>query len=74
MQRWEELAYAREDGGLMKLVSQVCKKMKIDQPLEKIAEDLVEEVSVIEPIYHAAKSFAPDYDVEAVFKQISSNN
>ena len=79
MQRWEELAYAREDGiaegeikgDYMRLVSQICKKMKMNQSLEKIAEDLVEEVSVIEPIYNMAKNYAPDYDPKEVFKQMS---
>ena len=75
MQRWEELAYAREDGITagehMRLVSQVCKKMKMNQTLEKIAEDLVEEVSAIEPIYNTAKNYAPDYDPEEVFKQMT---
>ena len=39
MQRWEELAYAREDGIAegehMRLVSQICKKMKMNQSLER---------------------------------------
>lgn len=57
-------------GNLQKLVTQVCKKRKLGQPLEKIAEDLVEEVSVIEPIYKAAENFAPEYDEKLVFEQI----
>lgn len=79
MQRWEELAYAREDGiaegkaegEYMRLVSLICKKMKRNQSLEKIAEDLVEEVSVIEPIYNMVKNYSLDYDPEEVFKQMS---
>lgn len=57
-------------GNLQKLVTQVCKKRKLGQPLEKIAEDLVEEVSVIEPIYKAAENFAPEYDATLVYEQI----
>lgn len=57
-------------GNLQKLVTQVCKKRKLGQSLEKIAEDLVEEVSVIEPIYKAAENFAPEYDEKLVFEQI----
>lgn len=40
----------------------------------QIAKDLVEEVSVIELIYHAAEKFAPEYAPDAVFQQIVSNN
>lgn len=48
--------------------------MKMNQSLEKIAEDLVEEVSVIEPLYRAAEKFAPDYDPDKVFEQIKTEN
>lgn len=57
-------------GNLQKLVTQVCKKRKLGQSLEKIAEDLVEEVSVIKPIYKTAEKFAPEYDAKLVFEQI----
>lgn len=57
-------------GDLKRLVSLVCKKMKMNQSLEKIAEDLFEEIPVIEPLYRAAKKFAPEYDPESVFEEI----
>lgn len=57
-------------GNLQRLVTQICKKIKLSQPLDKIAEDLVEEFSVIEPIYNAAKQFSPDYDPEAVLEEL----
>lgn len=76
MQRWEELAYAREDGeiagALKRLIAQVCKKMKKNKTLEAIAEELEEEISVIEPIYNTAKDFAPEYDLELVFERINA--
>lgn len=59
-----------EEGDLKRLVSLVCKKMKMNQSLEKIAEDLIEEIPVIEPLYRAAKKFAPEYDPESVFEEI----
>lgn len=61
----------RAEGKAEELVTRVCKKMKLGQPLEKIAEDLVEEVSVIEPIYRAAEQFAPEYDPEIVLQKLS---
>lgn len=63
-----------EEGDLRRLVTQICKKMKMDQSLEKIAEDLVEEVSVIEPVYHTAEKFAPEYDPDKVFEQLKMKN
>ena len=74
MQRWEELAYAREDGDLQRVVSLVCKKIKKNKTLEEITDDLEEEVSVIEPIYNTAKEFAPVYDPALVFEQVRSQS
>lgn len=67
------VAVGKEEGDLYRLVSLICKKMKMNQSLEKIAEDLLEENSVIEPLYLAAEKFAPDYDPDAVFRQIVLN-
>ena len=47
---------------------------KKQKPLEEIAEDLEEEVSVIEPIYRAAEKFAPEYDPKLVFEQVNADN
>lgn len=52
------------------LVTLVCQKMKLGQRLEKIASDLVKEVSVIEPIYQAAEKFAPGYDPSFVLESL----
>lgn len=61
----------RAEGKTEKLVAQVCKKRKLGQSLEKIAEDLVEEIAVIEPIYTAAEKFAPAYEPEAVIQSLA---
>lgn len=71
MQRWEEIVYAREEGSLLKLVSLVCKKIEKDKTLKKIAEELEEEVSVIEPIYNKVKEFTPPYDLEKILVQLN---
>ena len=60
----------RKEGKTEELISRVCKKMKLGQPLEKIAEDLVEEVSVIEPIYQAAEKLAAEYDSETIMQKV----
>lgn len=59
-------------GKRKELVTRVCKKMKLGQSLEKIAEDLVEDISVLEPIYQAAEQLAPEYDPEAVLYKLAA--
>ena len=44
----------------------VCKKLRKGKNIELIAEELEEEVNVIESIYEIVKSLAPDYDVETI--------
>lgn len=58
-------------GDLHRLTVQICKKMKMGQSLEKIAEDLVEEKSVVGPIYNIAEKFAPEYNPDQVFEQVN---
>lgn len=65
----EKLYRSKMEGETKKLVSQVCKKMKKNKTVEKIAEELEDEVSAIEPIYNVAKGFAPEYDPKLVFEQ-----
>lgn len=60
----------RKEGDLRRLVTLVCKKMEKNQSMEKIAEDLVEEIETIAPIYRAAEKYAPSYDPELVFEEI----
>ena len=68
--RKEGEAVGEARGKAEKLVTQVCKKMKLGQHLEKIASDLVEEISVIEPIYKEAGKFAPEYDPKSVMESL----
>lgn len=67
-------AIGRVKGKAEELVTRICKKMRQGQSMEKIAEDLVEEVSVIEPIYHVAEKFAPEYDLEAVLQKMAGKD
>ena len=61
-----------KEGILRRLVTQVCKKRGLGQTLERIAEDLVEEISAIEPIYDTAGKYAPEYDPEAVLRELAA--
>ena len=71
-EKWyrEGEAVGEARGEAEKLITQICKKMKLGQRLEKIASDLVEEISIIEPIYKAAEKFAPDYDPSIVMESL----
>ena len=62
----------RASGDIHRLTVQICKKMKMGQSLKKIAEDLVEEIAIIEPIYNIAEKFAPEYNPDQVFEQVNA--
>ncbi len=56
------------------LISQIAKKLKKGKSIEIIAEDVEEEVSVIMPIFNVAQKYAPDYDVDAIYEELSSTD
>lgn len=55
-------------GNNQKMIFQICRKLKKNKSLEQTADELEEDVTVIEPLYELAQSFAPDYDEEKVFE------
>ncbi|MBO5055595.1 MAG: Rpn family recombination-promoting nuclease/putative transposase [Lachnospiraceae bacterium] len=70
MQRWEELAEAKEEGGELMLIKQVCKKLGKGKSMEEIAEALEEDMEKIEKICEAAEGFAPDYNCEEIYEKL----
>ena len=82
MQKWEEIAYARDEGrteGLvqgqakgekLKLIEMICKKLRKGKTPEEISEDLEEDMEVILRICNAANEYAPDYDAEKVYSKL----
>ncbi len=82
MQRWEEIAYAREEGRqygktegeILKLIKQICKKISKGQSPQEIAEDLEEEIEIVLPIYNLAAEFGPQYECEKIFEKYHSYN
>ena len=55
-------------GSDLKLVEQTCRKLRKGKSVEEIAEDLDEDISVIQKICKAAEAFAPEYaDQEAIY-------
>lgn len=63
----------RESGEIkgreMKLIEQVCKKLKKGKSPEVIAEELEEEMDEIQMICKAAEE-APDYDINEIWKRV----
>lgn len=78
MQRWEEIAYAREDGKTagetLKLIKLICKKIEKGKSPEEIAEDLEEEIDTVQAIYKLAIDSAPEFDSEKIFEKYYSYN
>ena len=66
--RAEGKAEGRTEGESYKLVSMVCRKLRKGKEPERIAEELEEEVELIQRICQTAKEFGPGYDEEKVFK------
>ena len=56
----------KEIGKEIKLITQVCRKLRKGKSVECIAEELEEDVSVVTNICDIASAFAPDYDEEKI--------
>ena len=63
----------RELGERQKIISQIVKKLQKDKSVAEIADDLEEKEEVIAPIYEAALSMKPDYDVEKIYELLEKN-
>ena len=76
---WEEVAteegkeIGKEIGERQKIISLVVKKLQRDKSVAEIADDLEEKEEVIAPIYEAALSMKPDYDVEKIYELLEKN-
>ena len=64
----EGLAEGLSDGEILKLVKQVRKKLSLHQSEEKIADDLVEDISLIHTICELIKQI-PDENDEGVLRE-----
>ena len=76
---WEEVALqtgreeGRKEGRKKEQVSLIVKKIKKNKTVAEIADDLEEKEEVIAPIYEAALSMKPDYDVEKIYELLEKN-
>ena len=73
-ERREELIRMEERamGQMCSLITLVVKKMKKNYPVEQIANELEEEEAVIRKICKVAEQFAPEYDVEQIYKALTA--
>lgn len=67
-----EIGEARGEikGEKKKLISQVCRKLQKEKTPEIIADELEEELVLIEQICAAARKYAPKYDCEKIYKEL----
>lgn len=66
----EVRAEGREEGGDLKLIMQICRKLKKQKAVATIAEELEEDIETVENICKVAEKFAPDYDVERIYEEL----
>ncbi|WP_455951026.1 hypothetical protein [Eubacterium sp.] len=52
------------------LVSLVCKKMTKSKSIEQIADELEEDIPLIQKIYDIATEFSPEYDVDKIMEKL----
>lgn len=65
------------EGDLKRLITQICRKMKTPQlsSAEKIAADLAEDdIALVQKIMDTAKDSVLKYDVDKIYKKITSDN
>ena len=63
----------RKEGQKKEQISLIVKKIKKNKTVAEIADDLEEKEEVIAPIYEAALSMKPDYDVEKIYELLEKN-
>ena len=64
----------QHNGELIKLTTQICRKLQKNKSPEMIADELEEDLDTIQHICDIATDFAPDYNVAKIveqYKQVS---
>ena len=67
--RMEGERLGRDKGELLKLIELVVRKLRKGDTAEQTAELLEEPLEVIQKIYEASGEFAPDYDVQSIYRK-----
>ena len=71
MQRWEEIAYARQEGALRENIAAICKKLAKGKSVEQIADELEQEPEKISQICCIAEKYAPAYSPDAIWRELA---
>lgn len=78
MQAWEEKYYEREEGRnegeQIRLIRQICKKIAKGKAKTVIAEELEEELHVIERICTAISECEDSSDCDAIYDKLMENS
>ena len=59
-----------KEGEEKKLIGLICKKMKKNCSAEEIADLLEEDKEKVEAIYNTVLNFAPDYNIEKIWRKL----
>ncbi|MBP3505869.1 MAG: hypothetical protein J6K43_05635 [Lachnospiraceae bacterium] len=62
------------DGESANLIKLICRKLQKNKTPDTIAEELEEDLDTIRHICDVAKSFAPEYDVNEIMKELNSSS
>lgn len=62
----------REEGQVRKLLEQISKKLRRGDPLQKIADDLCEEVTLVQRFGDALQKCSPKYDPDEAFAYLKN--
>ena len=70
----EGLEKGLQDGRLSTLISQTCRKLSRGKDAHTIADELEEDVDMIEQICNIAEAYAPYYDEKQILEQMKTIN
>ena len=57
------------NGKITSLTTQICRKLKKGKSPETIADELEEDLSIIQALCDVANHYAPDYDIQKIVKE-----
>ena len=66
----EGIEIGRTEGERIKLIQLVCKKILKGKSVAIIAEELEEEIEIVEKICSVAEQYAPEYDMEKIYETL----
>ncbi|SEK63560.1 conserved hypothetical protein (putative transposase or invertase) [Butyrivibrio sp. ob235] len=68
----EGVKHGIEQGTDRHLIEQICKKLSKGKDTATIADEVEEDVSVVQKICDVANQYAPDYDVDDIFNELEA--